>query len=170
MARTRIHPNWFVLGLGIVLMFAMQSISLAQNATGRIIGTVTDQQSAVIAGAKVTVTNIATSVSREAITDGEGNYQVLSLPLGTYRVTAESQGFKQAVSDAKTLQINQSLRVDPVLQIGASTERVEITVQSSGVETVNPTLGASVTSRPIFNLPLNGRNVLQLALLQPGVT
>ena len=150
MAGKRIYPSWFVLGLGIVLTFAMQSISLAQNAAGRIIGTVTDQQGAAIAGAKITVTNIATSVSRETVTDGEGNYQVLALPLGTYSVTAESKGFKQVVSDEKTLQINQSLRVDPVLQIGASTERVEITVQSSGVETVNPTLGASVTSRPVL--------------------
>src|SRR5262245_12410090 len=114
MAGKRIRPNWFVLGLGVVLMLALQLVSTAQEATGRIIGTVTDQQGAVVAGARITVTNVATSVSREAVTDSEGNYQVLSLPLGTYRVTAEQQGFKQAVVDAGTLQINQVLRVDPV--------------------------------------------------------
>lgn len=170
MARNKLYPSRFVLGLGIVLALSLQFISLAQEATGRIIGTVTDQQGGVIAGAKVTVTNVATSVSRETVTDNEGNYQVLSLPLGTYRVSAERQGFKQVVIEGKPLQINQVMRVDPVLEIGATSERVEITVESSGVETVNPTLGASVTARPIVNLPLNGRNVLQLALLQPGVT
>lgn len=170
MGKNRIHPSLLMLSLGLTLILGLQSISLAQEASGRIIGTITDPTGAVVAGAKVTVTNIATSVSRETVTDSEGNYQVLSLALGTYRVSAERQGFKQVVIETKPLQINQSLRVDAVLEVGAASERVEITVESSGVETVNPTLGASVTTRPIVNLPLNGRNVLQLALLQPGVT
>ncbi len=154
----------------ITLLLGLQSAALSQEATARIEGTVTDQQGAVIVGAKVTVTNIATRVSREAVTDKEGRYQVRELPLGVYRITAEREGFKKVVSDEKTLQINQVLRVDPVLTVGASSETIEVSVQSSAVETVNPTLGQSVTSRPIVNLPLNGRNVLSLALLQAGVT
>jgi len=129
MAKRRMHPRWFLLGLGIVLTFAMQATSLAQEATARIIGTITDPRGALVAGAKITVTNVATGVSREAVSDSEGNYQVLSLPLGKYRVSAERAGFKQVVIETKPLEINQVLRVDAVLEIGATTERVEITVQ-----------------------------------------
>ena len=154
----------------LVALLSFSCTVFSQEATGRIIGIVTDQTGAVIVGAKITITNTATQVSRETVSDPNGNYQILALPLGTYRITAEQQGFKKIVSDEKNLQINQVLRVDPVLQVGASNETIEVSVQSSTVETVNPTLGASVTSRPIVNLPLNGRNVLQLALLQPGVT
>jgi len=159
-----------VLLAAVTLLLGLRSVALSQEATGRIEGTVADQRGAVIVGAKITVTNIATQVSREAVTDKDGNYQVLALPLGVYRITAEREGFKKVVSDDKTLQINQVLRVDPVLEVGASSESVVISVQSSTVETVNPTLGQSVTSRPIVNLPLNGRNVLSLAMLQAGVT
>src|SRR5262245_34192207 len=108
----------------IALLLGLQSVSFSQEATGRIEGTVTDQRGSVIVGAKITVINIATQVSREAITDKEGNYQALALPLGTYRITAEREGFKKVVSDDKTLQINQVLRVDPVLEVGASSESV----------------------------------------------
>jgi hypothetical protein len=167
---SRRYPCWRRLLTVITLLLGLQSLALSQEATGRIEGTVTDQQGAVIVGAKVTVTNIATQVSREAVTDKEGNYQVRELPLGAYRITTEREGFKKIVSDEKTLRINQVLRVDPVLIVGASSETIEVSVQSSAVETVNPTLGQSVTSRPIVNLPLNGRNVLSLALLQAGVT
>lgn len=156
--------------LVLSLLLTMPLLARAQEATGKILGTVTDPQGAVVASARVTVTNTATQVSRETVTDNEGNYQVLSLPRGTYRVTVEHEGFKKLVSDDQTLQINQALRVDPVLEIGATSQVVEVTVQSSAVETINPTLGQSVTSRPIVNLPLNGRNVLDLARLQPGVS
>jgi hypothetical protein len=167
---SRRYPCLRTLLAVITLLFGLQSAALSQEATARIEGTVTDQQGAVIVGAKVTVTNTATKISREAVTDKEGRYQARELPLGAYRITAEHEGFKKVVSDEKSLQINQVLRVDPVLMVGAPSETVEVSVSSSTVETVNPTLGQSVTSRPVVNLPLNGRNVLSLALLQPGVT
>ncbi|HMY70665.1 MAG TPA: TonB-dependent receptor, partial [Blastocatellia bacterium] len=156
----------FVVGL----LLTIYATAFAQDATGRIAGTVTDPTGAVIVGAKVTVTNVATRIARETVTASDGSYQVPSLPLGAYRVTVEHQGFKRLVSSEQTLQINQVLRFDPVLEVGASSESVEITVASSNVETVNPTLGQSVTGRQIINTPLNGRNVLNLALLQAGVT
>ena len=167
---SRGYPCLRILLAVITLLLGLQSAALSQEATARIEGTVTDQQGAVIVGAKVTVTNIATKVSRETVTDKEGRYQVRELKLGVYQISAEREGFKRVMSDEKTLQINQVLRVDPVLMVGAPSETVEVSVQSSTVETVNPTLGQSVTSRPVVNLPLNGRNVLSLALLQPGVT
>ncbi|HEY4843407.1 MAG TPA: carboxypeptidase regulatory-like domain-containing protein [Terriglobales bacterium] len=142
----------------------------AQQATAKIVGIVTDQQGAVVPGVKITVTNTATNVSTAATTDKGGFYQALNLPIGTYRVTARQTGFRPLEVLTTPLEINQSFRVDMKLEVGAASEQVLVESQSAGVETVNPTLGESVTSRPIVDMPLNGRNVLSLALLQPGVT
>ena len=159
--------------LAFVLVLTVQTVLNGQEATGKIIGTVSDPQGAVIPGAKVTATSTGTQtsqVSREAVTDEEGNYQIPALPIGTYRVTVERDGFKKFVSEGNKLQINQILRIESSLELGSPSESVDVTGQAVAVETVNPTLGRSVTSRPILDLPLNGRNVLSLALLQPGVS
>ena len=142
----------------------------AQSATASIIGRVTDPQGAAVPQTKIAVTNVATHVVSSTETDSEGNYRVLALPIGTYTVTAEREGFAKLVTEPRTLQINQQERMDLHLSVGARTETLEVTDVGTNVETVNPTLGQSVTSRPIINLPLNGRNVLDLALLQPGVS
>src|ERR1041384_7387790 len=97
-------------------------------------------------------------------------YQVLSLPIGTYTVSVESSGFRKQVFERQTLQINQSLRLDAKLAIGQPTETVEVTDQVANIETVNQTVGATVAGPAIQQAPLNGRNVLDLAKLQPGVT
>ena len=133
-------------------------------------GTVTDQQGLVVPGVKVTVTNTATNVSTETTSDKSGFYEVLNLPIGSYRIVARHEGFRPLEVITPPLEINQSFRAELKLQVGAASEQVLVESQVSGVETVNPTLGQSVTSRPIVNMPLNGRNVLDLALLQPGVT
>jgi len=142
----------------------------AQQATAKIVGTVTDAQGLVVTGVKVTVTNTATNVATETTSDKSGFYQVLNLPIGTYRIVARHEGFRPLQVLTAPLEINQSFRADLKLQVGAANEQVLVESQAAGVETVNPTLGQSVTSRPIVNMPLNGRNVLDLALLQPGVT
>jgi hypothetical protein len=154
--------------LCLVLLFAAGAA--AQDATARIVGTVTDPQGAVIPGVKVTVSNTATNVSTETTSDSGGFYQVLSLPIGTYRIVAHHEGFRPLEIVTAPLEINQSFRADLKLQVGTGREEIVVEAQGSGVETVNATLGQSVTSRPIVNMPLNGRNVLSLALLQPGVT
>jgi len=157
-----------VLVLCIALLIT--TYATAQQATARILGTVTDPSGAVVPGVKVAVTNTATNVGSETTTDSAGFYQILNLPIGTYRVVARHQGFRPLEVTTAPLEINQSLRVDLKLEVGAVNEQVLVEEQASGVETVNPTLGQSITSRPIVNMPLNGRNVLTLALLQPGVT
>jgi hypothetical protein len=144
--------------------------AVAQQATAKIVGTITDQQSLVVAGVKITVTNTATNVTAQTVTDKAGFYEILNLPIGTYQILARHEGFRPVDVTTSPLEINQSLRVDLKLEVGAANEEVLVESQGSGVETINPTLGQSVTSRPIVNLPLNGRNVLSLALLQPGVT
>ncbi|MBX7219376.1 MAG: carboxypeptidase regulatory-like domain-containing protein [Blastocatellia bacterium] len=153
----------------LCLIMASSTFALAQDASGKILGQVTDPQGASLAGARVVVTNTGTQVSRETVTDKDGNFQILSLPIGVYTVSAEKDGFKKVVSSEENLKINQALRIDLKLEVGANTEIIEVSSQGVLVETVNPTLGQSVTARPLVNLPLNGRNMLSLALLQPGV-
>jgi Carboxypeptidase regulatory-like domain/TonB-dependent Receptor Plug Domain len=142
----------------------------AQNAAGRIIGNITDATGASVPAADVTVTNDATQASQHAATDDSGHYQVPLLPIGTYTVTIEKEGFEKQVFDNQTLQINQSLRVDAQLAIGQRTESLEVHEQVATVETANTTIGETVTGPAVQQAPLNGRDVLDLALLQPGVT
>jgi hypothetical protein len=142
----------------------------AQQATAKIVGTVTDQQGLVLPGVTVTVTNLATNVATEVTTDKGGFYQALSLPIGAYKIVARHEGFRPAEMTTAPLEINQSVRADLKLEVGSIKEEMMVEGQAEGVETVNPTIGQSITSRPILNMPLNGRDVLDLALLQPGVT
>jgi len=143
---------------------------LAQDATGRIFGTVYDPQGAVVTAARIVVTNTATQVERIATTDKEGYFQVLALPIGSYKVKAEHQGFRSVLSAEQKLLINQALRIDIKMEIGAASQTVDVGAEAAPVETVVSTLGQSVTGRALTNMPLNGRDMLDLALLQPGVT
>ena len=158
--------------LGFVFSMAFLvcgAVVQAQDATGRIIGNVSDPSGAAVPDVKVTVTNDKTLISEDTSTDREGFYQVLSLPIGTYTVTVEKEGFRRQVFDHQTLQIGQSLRLDAKLVIGQQSEVVEVTAQAANVETVSDTIGGSVIGETIQRAPLNGRNVLDLAKLQPGV-
>jgi outer membrane receptor protein involved in Fe transport len=159
-----------VFALVLFALLLASGAAWAQEATGKIVGTVTDPKGGVIPDAKVTATNTATRDPHETTTNREGFFQILSLPIGTYRVSVEHPGFRKLVSDPKTLEINQTLRFDLQLELGSPSEVVEVTAQVAGVETVNPTLGESVTLARVANMPLNGRNVYDLALLMPGVT
>jgi Carboxypeptidase regulatory-like domain/TonB-dependent Receptor Plug Domain len=142
----------------------------AQDATGRIYGTVYDQQGAVVPGVRVTATDTATQVERSTTTDHEGYFQILALPIGNYKVKAEHDGFRSVISTEQNLLINQALRVDIKMEVGATNQTVDVGAEAAAVETVNATLGQSVTGRVLTNMPLNGRDALDLALLQPGVT
>jgi hypothetical protein len=156
--------------LAIFVALLISASASAQQTTGKIVGTVTDSLGGVMPGVKVTATNTATQISTTSVTDKEGSYQVLNLPIGDYRITAAREGFRTLITEAPPLEINQVLRVDLRMEVGARTETVTVEASATSVETVNPTLGQSVTTRPAVDLPLNGRNVLDLALLQPGVT
>src|SRR5262245_16719915 len=141
----------------------------SQTATGRIVGTVSDPSGALIPGASITVNNVNTQVAVEVVTNEQGAYQVTLLPIGTYTVTANMPRFQKAVTKPEKLEINQSLRVDIKLVVGARTDEVVVNEGITRVETIAPTLGMSVTADQIASMPLNGRNTLDLALLKPGV-
>src|SRR5579863_8117372 len=141
----------------------------AQDTVGRVIGVVTDPSGSVVPRAKVTVTNVDTGINSETATGTDGSYQVLQLPVGNYRVSAEAQGFRKTVTSPEKLEINQSLRVDLKLEVGTTNETVQVEANASGVETVVATLGSTVSGSQISEAPLDGRNVLDLATLLPGV-
>ncbi|MGH9495938.1 MAG: TonB-dependent receptor domain-containing protein, partial [Candidatus Sulfotelmatobacter sp.] len=160
---------WGVAALLAVAFFLPYSSVHAQNTTGKIVGVVTDSQGAVIPGVRITVANVDTGVRSATTTDANGFYQVLDLSVGSYVVTAEQQNFAKDVTPPQTLEINQTLKIDLQMKVGSVAETVQVNAQAAQVETASPTLGATVTGAPIQDLPLNGRNTLDLALTQPGV-
>jgi hypothetical protein len=126
----------FVLAaISLSLVFVLSKPVLAQDATGRVIGTVYDQQGGVVPAAKVTVTNTGTQVSRSTVTDKDGHFEALDLPIGDYRVAVEHDGFNRTVTQDQKLQINQSLRFDITLKLGATNQTFTVEAQVSGVET-----------------------------------
>ena len=155
--------------LALVLLLCAILPAFAQNANGRIVGVVTDPQGAVVPDAKVTVTNTATNQNRQSVSGADGTYQVLDLSIGMYTVTAQHTGFTKVVTGPNELLINQNLRVDVQLTVGQTSETVVVQADATNVETVNSTIGESVTGRAVQELPLNGRNALDLALTLPGV-
>ena len=115
------------------------------------------------------MTSVATKISRETTSDATGFYQVLALPVGYYTVSVEHQGFRSVTTAQSKLEINQTLKIDVRMEVGAATESVTVEATTGTVETINPTLGSTVSDRAVQDMPLNGRNALDLALLQPGV-
>jgi hypothetical protein len=153
-----------------ILLFCAAPQAWPQNAGGRIVGTIVDQGGASIPNARITIVNAATQVHYDTKTNNDGYFQALDLPIGTYDIMIAADRFRSIDYKSQTLQINQVLRLDSKMVVGAIAEVVEVQEQADVIETVNPTLGASITGRTLTDMPLNGRNVLQLALLEPGVT
>ncbi len=161
-------PNLFK--ITAILLFTLPLALRAQDATGTVAGVISDPTGAVVQQAKVTVTNAGTKISHEVTTDANGFYEVRHLPIGSYQVSVESPGFSRTDSSPAALDINQTLRVDLKLSIGKVSDTVTVDSQASTVETQNSTVGGTVTGQAIFELPLNGRNTLDLLATQPGVT
>lgn len=152
----------------ILLLLAICAAATAQT-TATIFGTVTDPSGAIVPGAVLTITNQETGLSRRAETGSVGQFVAPLLGVGTYTVTAEASGFQKYVNRDLVLRVNQNLRVDIQLAVGEVTDQVEVVARGIAVETRSATLGKVVDERKIVDLPLNGRNFLDLALLQPGV-
>jgi hypothetical protein len=142
--------------------------ALAQVDRGNIVGAVVDPSGARIADAQITLTNRETGQSIHLATDSEGNYNAKLLKIGTYSVSATKQGFKTTVQDGIDVAVNQSVRFDLVLELGSAAEKVEVTGAAPLLQTESSSLGTVETERRISELPLNGRNFIQLAYLGPG--
>lgn len=140
----------------------------AQGFTASVLGTVTDPTGAALPGVTVTITAAQTSQKRAVTTDAAGHYVAPLLPPGEYAVEVELSGFKRAIRERIVLQVNQEQRVDFVLSVGEVTEQVTVTAELPMVQTQTATVGTVVAQRQVLELPLNGRNFLQLNLLVPG--
>src|SRR5438477_4789246 len=140
------------------------------QANGSFLGTVSDKTGSVISGAAVTVTSQGTGLSRETKTDDTGHYLTPLLPVGNYTIRVNSQGFKTVEQTDIRLQVNEQREVDFTLVPGSVKEAVEVSATEVAVETSTPTLGQVITAEQVADLPLNGRNFVQLATLTPGTT
>lgn len=153
-----------------VCVFAGSTLVLhAQSGTATISGTVSDKQGAVLANTKIVVTNIQTGVSTHSATNGNGAYSVGSLPIGTYQVEAERDGFKTSVGGPIVLTVGQEATVNLELAVGQVSEKVDVSADVPTVETNSSSIGWLVGDNQVRDLPLNGRNFVQLTLLTPGV-
>ena len=141
----------------------------AQSTGGRIRGTVTDESGGAIVGAKVTLINEDTNVSREMQTSGTGAYLFLEVPVGSYEVDVNQQGFKKYARKGIVLALNQIVTVDVTLQVGSNVDTVEVTGAPPVIDTTTTQLGAMMTDQSVRELPLNSRSTYQLLQLQPGV-
>jgi len=146
------------------------SSPLFGQATGRLLGTVSDSSGAVVPGAQVTATSQGTGVSRDTKTDDTGHYLLPLLPIGTYSITVSAQGLKTVEQKDIVLQVDENHEVDFSLPAAAVQQSVEVSATAVAVETTNATLGQVITSQEVAQLPLNGRNFVQLATLTPGTS
>lgn len=133
-------------------------------------GSVTDTTGASASGTKITATNLDTQVARETVTDDRGSFTIPLLPPGRYKFTAQKTGFRQTVQDNITLEVNQTARLDFRLEVGQITETVEVKASGPLLDSDNSAIGQVIEQKAVAELPLNGRNFVQLATLGPGVT
>jgi hypothetical protein len=159
----------FHFGFLLLIVMMVAPLADAQSTGGRIRGTVTDSSGGAVSGATVTLINSATNVAREATTSTTGEYLFLEVPVGTYEVDVNLTGFKKFAQKGIVVNLNEVVSLDVPLQIGSSSETVEVTGKAPVVDTTSTQLGAIVNSRDATQLPLNERDVYQLLQLQPGV-
>jgi hypothetical protein len=147
----------------------LPTIVAAQGTTGSISGTITDAQKSVMPGVSILVTQTETGAQRTQVSDDHGRYRVLDLQPGTYQVQAELSGFQTVVRNQLTVAIGKDTLVDIEMKVGGLSEQVTVTGETSAVSLGTTTTGGVVTTQQIAELPLNGRNFMQLATLTPGV-
>ncbi|MBM3814672.1 MAG: carboxypeptidase regulatory-like domain-containing protein [Acidimicrobiia bacterium] len=153
------------LALGLLLA----GLSAAQDTRGRIYGTVTDAQSALISGAAVTVANTNTGVSTRLATNTSGYYEAPLLLPGSYSVIVEMAGFKRTVRSGLTLTIGDHLQIDFALEVGGVTESVTVTADAPLLDTSTVSTGRNISHREVMDLPVLGNNITMLVRFAPGV-
>ena len=154
-------------GLFAVLLLCVPAFS--QGSAGRILGVVSDQSGGVVTGATVSVIDTERGVTRTLVTDDAGAYNAPNLTPGTYTVRAEAKGFKRIERQGVTLEVGHEVRVDLTVQPGEQNQTVTVTESVPLVETTNATLGGTLETADIADLPLNGRDYQNLMGLRPGV-
>jgi len=152
----------------IIVLLAAASAAFAQTAS--VDGGVTDSSQAIVAGASVTITNIDTGLRRDAHTNESGNYTFTQLPVGRYRIAVTMPGFSTESLPEVKLDVNQVARFDFTLKPGALAETVEVSAAAALLDSETATVGQVISNKSIVEMPLNGRNYLNLAALTAGTT
>ena len=163
------RPNCGVSSITLVLLLSAPALR-AQAVSGTILGTVQDSSGAAVPGTSVTIVNSETGLVRSVISDSAGEYNVPSLPPGMYNVSGEMKGFKKVSIAGIRLNVDQKARVDLKLDIGDVTESVQVQAAVPLVQTDSSELGVTVNETQVKELPLNGRDFVQLTRLIPGVS
>ncbi len=157
--------------LGASFLFVMLTVAsaVAQLPTATILGVVKDSSGGVVPDAKLTARNVDTGLSRTASSAQDGSYRFSALPVGTYEVRVEHPGFDSEIRGGLTLTVSQEAVVNINLRVGAVEQTVAVTAEAPLVNTTSGTLGGLVNEQKVVDLPLNGRNFMDLTLLQPGI-
>ena len=155
--------------LGIIAVFLVSIPLFSQTSQGTIQGGVFDQTGGAVAGATVSVIDVARGVRRALTADGAGEYVANDLTPGTYTVRAEAKGFRTVEHSGVLVEVGQNIRVDLVVQPGEQTQTITVTGEIPAIDTTDATLGGTVSNEAINALPLNGRNFDRLLQLRPGV-
>jgi outer membrane receptor protein involved in Fe transport len=156
--------------LTLFLMALLTSLNVTgQQITGSIRGTVSDPSGAIVQAATVTARHIETGLTRVAITDRQGEYVLIELPIGHYQLETRAKGFQTYLQQGISLDVNQNATVGIHLKLGSETQQVEVSANAALVQSTVSSLGQTVMEHEILDLPLDGRNFSQLGLLQPGV-
>jgi len=142
---------------------------LRADVTGSIFGFVKDKSQAVVAGAHVTATNIETNQVKETVSSPAGEYRILALPAGTYKIQASATGFQDFEGTGITLNVNDRLELDVVLEVGSVKQAVSVEANAVQVETESTQMGDVIDTKKLLSLPLNGRSYIDLLGLQAGV-
>jgi hypothetical protein len=155
--------------LGVCFLLALAAAMAQTGIDGAILGVVTDSNGGAVAGATVTVTNLATGLTKTEVSHGDGAFEISALPEGNYSVSVTFAGFKTWALARTDLTIAERKRVSPVLQVGDVNERVTVEATADLLQTEKVETGGVVEQRTIQELPLNGRDVIELTELVPGV-
>jgi Carboxypeptidase regulatory-like domain len=158
-----------VLSLAVLSEIAWAPIARAQSFRGSIVGTVLDETQAPVPGATVTAKNQATGLARTIISDEAGNYAIPQLPVGPYTVSVTKSGFQTVSRADVSVDVAAERRVDLTLNLARVQQTVEVTAQVPLVSTTEDTLGGTLVSNQVQNLPVNGRDYTKLIFLNPGV-
>src|ERR1041385_6567166 len=152
-----------------VLVLLVSGWNLWGQTTGRISGFVKDPAGSSIPSVNVTARMTEQQATSQPVTNREGFYDFVAIPPGSYEITFEAAGFRRQVRSGVDLSINQNLRVDAALEVGSLETQVTVTAEASLVDTVSPVLSGLIDDRRVVDLPLNGRNIMSLAGVLPGV-
>jgi Carboxypeptidase regulatory-like domain len=168
----RVMPTYirfFRLAVAVVFLLLVGVHGRAQTTSGTILGNLTDQSGAVIPDTPVTLINTGNADTRQTTTNQAGFYQFVNIPPGTYRLTVTKEGFKTTTREPIDVQVEGSVQIDLALEVGSQTQNVNVSASTPLIQAETTTLGTVVDQRQTNEIPLNGRNAMNLASLVPSV-